>query len=226
MPPGAKPVLNCLSSAGRAASTHRRPSRNACSGGPPGEEHVKRRIDFMDGGRARGHLRCRSLLSGGAGAAIAPPWCGTPIPDATAALPDGTGPTHPWGAIRTFRGTRSAARSTTSRRAEQRTDEPSRSAANPRSATTCTRSRSMRSTRTQRRDSTLEEDPPQCARATGARSGSSCSGHDVKVPIFIPGGIHGNESEGIDADMMLIERLATTPYGTDPSWTTSSTTRS
>src|SRR5215212_351136 len=32
-----------------------------------------------------------------AGAAIAPPWCGTPIPDATAALPDGSSPTHPVG---------------------------------------------------------------------------------------------------------------------------------
>ena len=29
-------------------------------------------------------------------------------------------------------------------------------------------------------------------------------------------GIHGNESEGIDASLQIIERLATTPYGTDP----------
>src|SRR5918994_5660742 len=28
---------------------------------------------------------------------IAPPWCGTPAPDATAALPDGSSPTHPVG---------------------------------------------------------------------------------------------------------------------------------
>jgi Zinc carboxypeptidase len=38
----------------------------------------------------------------------------------------------------------------------------------------------------------------------------------VKVPIFIQGGIHGNEYEGVDASMRAIERLATTPYGEDP----------
>jgi Zinc carboxypeptidase len=41
-------------------------------------------------------------------------------------------------------------------------------------------------------------------------------GGKFKLPIFIQAGIHGNESEGIDADMRLIERLATTPYGADP----------
>ena len=38
----------------------------------------------------------------------------------------------------------------------------------------------------------------------------------MKVPLFIQGGIHGNEYEGVDAAMQLIERLALTPYGTDP----------
>jgi hypothetical protein len=41
-------------------------------------------------------------------------------------------------------------------------------------------------------------------------------GGNVKVPLMIQGGIHGNEYEGVDANMRLIERLATTPYGTDP----------
>ena len=36
------------------------------------------------------------------------------------------------------------------------------------------------------------------------------------MPIFIQGAIHGNEYEGVDANMRTIERLATTPYGTDP----------
>jgi len=40
-------------------------------------------------------------------------------------------------------------------------------------------------------------------------------GDDVKVPIFIQGGIHGNEYEGVDAAIQLVERLATTPYGAD-----------
>jgi hypothetical protein len=41
-------------------------------------------------------------------------------------------------------------------------------------------------------------------------------GDDVKVPLFIQGGIHGNEYEGVDSNMRVIEKLATTPYGTDP----------
>ena len=41
--------------------------------------------------------------------------------------------------------------------------------------------------------------------------------HDkIKVPLYIQAGIHGDESEGIDASLQIIERLATTPYGTDP----------
>ena len=36
------------------------------------------------------------------------------------------------------------------------------------------------------------------------------------MPLFIQGAIHGNEYEGVDSNMRLIERLATTPYGTDP----------
>ena len=41
-------------------------------------------------------------------------------------------------------------------------------------------------------------------------------GDDVKVPLFIQGAIHGNEYEGVDSNMRMIEQLATTPYGTDP----------
>ena len=36
------------------------------------------------------------------------------------------------------------------------------------------------------------------------------------MPLYVQGGIHGNEFEGVDANMRTIERLATTPYGTDP----------
>jgi len=54
------------------------------------------------------------------------------------------------------------------------------------------------------------EDPARgSARVRGA-------GGAIKVPIFIQGGIHGNEYEGVDAIMQLIERLATTPDGADP----------
>jgi len=41
-------------------------------------------------------------------------------------------------------------------------------------------------------------------------------GDDVKVPILVQGAIHGNEYEGVDSNMDMIEKFATTPYGTDP----------
>ena len=34
-------------------------------------------------------------------------------------------------------------------------------------------------------------------------------GDDFKIPIFVQGGIHGDEYEGVDASMQIIERLAT-----------------
>jgi len=41
-------------------------------------------------------------------------------------------------------------------------------------------------------------------------------GDDIKVPIFVQGGIHGNEYEGVDSAIDVIEKFATTPDGTDP----------
>ena len=38
----------------------------------------------------------------------------------------------------------------------------------------------------------------------------------MKIPVFVQGGIHGDEYEGVDSNMRVIERLALTPYGTDP----------
>ena len=38
-------------------------------------------------------------------------------------------------------------------------------------------------------------------------------GDDVKVPILVQGGIHGNEYEGVDSNIDMIEKFATTPYG-------------
>jgi hypothetical protein len=53
-------------------------------------------------------------------------------------------------------------------------------------------------------------DPAQALRLLGEFGGN------VKVPLEIQAGIHGNEYEGVDASMQIIERLATTPYGSDP----------
>jgi Zinc carboxypeptidase len=39
---------------------------------------------------------------------------------------------------------------------------------------------------------------------------------EVKVPILVQGSIHGDEYEGVDSVIEVIEKYATTPYGTDP----------
>jgi hypothetical protein len=54
------------------------------------------------------------------------------------------------------------------------------------------------------------DDPARAQRALREFDGQ------VKVPIYIQGGIHGDEYEGVDANMRTIETLATTPYGADP----------
>jgi hypothetical protein len=41
-------------------------------------------------------------------------------------------------------------------------------------------------------------------------------GDRVKVPLYVQAGIHGNEYEGVEAVFEILNRLATTPYGTDP----------
>jgi hypothetical protein len=41
-------------------------------------------------------------------------------------------------------------------------------------------------------------------------------GDDIKVPVYVQGAIHGNEYEGVESNMQLIEELATTPYGVNP----------
>ena len=50
----------------------------------------------------------------------------------------------------------------------------------------------------------------------GAQQLLQSRGDAVKVPLYIQSGIHGNEYEGVDSSMQIIERLATTPYGSDP----------
>ena len=44
-------------------------------------------------------IACSLLGASRAGAAIAPPWCGTPMPDAAENLPDGTDPADPPGSF-------------------------------------------------------------------------------------------------------------------------------
>jgi hypothetical protein len=150
---------------------------------------------------------------------IAPPWCGTPEPDAAGALPDGTKDTDPVGSFphipyyaigctldaikKESVGGRMAVRAF-GHSAQGR----------PMYLVTI----NALETRDQKRDFKRWEqirrraldDPAKAQRDLGR------FGDGVKVPIFIQSGIHGNEYEGVDAMMLLIDKLATTPRGKDP----------
>jgi len=152
-----------------------------------------------------------------AGAAIEPPWCGTPMPDAAENLPDGTDPSDPvgsfphipWYAIGcTLEDI--AARSD----GRMEVEVAGKSALgrdmykvtiNP--LDTVARRQAFHAWQGARR---VALDDPARAQALVRRAGDA-----IKVPIFIQGGIHGDEYEGVDANMQMIERLATTPDGAD-----------
>ena len=153
-----------------------------------------------------------------AAAAIGPPWCGTPIPDAVAALPDGTDPSHPvgsyphipWYAIGC---TLDAIAAQSNGRLTVEVIGQSALGRDMYLATinalqTDHQTKSFSNWRKFR--SLALEDPKR------AQDGLSSTRGAIKVPIYVQAGIHGNESEGIDASLQIIERLATTPYGTDP----------
>jgi hypothetical protein len=151
------------------------------------------------------------LLVGPSGASgqLEPPWCGTPEPDSTEDLPpENSFPHIPYYAIGC-------------------TLEDIRDRSNGRmslevigqSAT----GRDMygvvinsRETRAQRESYDRLRDVLRFALTDPRRAKELVSRRDVKVPIFIQAGIHGNEYEGVDAMMPAIERLATTPRGEDP----------
>src|SRR5215210_8825482 len=153
-----------------------------------------------------------------AAGAIAPPWCGTPMPDGTAALPDGSSPTHPvgsyphipWYAIGC---TLERIQSESNGRMTYRVTGQSALgfdlyAVTINALNTKQQRKDFRNWKKIRKDAL---DRPDKAQKTLARVGGK-----AKIPLMISAGIHGNESEGIDATLMLIERLATTPYGADP----------
>jgi zinc carboxypeptidase len=150
--------------------------------------------------------------------AAAPPWCGTPEPDAAAALPDGSLPTHPVGS---FPHIPYYAIGCTLEEIQSRSHGRMQLQVIGKSAT----GRDMYGvvinrlrTRQERRDyrrwlsvRSLMLRSPILAQALLRHYGD-----DIKVPVFIQGGIHGNEYEGVDAAIDTVEKFATTPYGTDP----------
>jgi hypothetical protein len=147
-------------------------------------------------------------LAPGAASAAEPPWCGTPEPDASAEL-DGF-PHIPYYAI----GCTLAdiqARS----HGRMQTEVIGRSALGRELyGVVINRLRS----RHDRRDYANWLAVRRVALVDPARAQGMLArfGRHVKVPIFIQGGIHGNEYEGVDAAIDVIERFATTPRGRDP----------
>jgi hypothetical protein len=146
-------------------------------------------------------------------AAIAPPWCGTPVPDAAAALPS-TGPRNfphiPYYAIGCTLD-RIAAESN----GRMKVEVIGQSALGRDMYLVTINELETRAQREdyrnwQRIRRVALEDPER------AQELLDRAGDDVKIPLFIQGGIHGDEFEGVDSNMLVIEKLATTPYGTDP----------
>jgi hypothetical protein len=150
---------------------------------------------------------------------IAPPWCGTPAPgdapDSAENLPDGTDPTDPPGSFPhiPYYAIGCTLESIQSRSGGRMTVEEIGESAGGRTmyAVTInaldTRAQQRSYARLQRVAGLYARNPRRAKRLIERR--------DTKVPVFVQSGIHGNEYEGVDAAMRIIERLATTPYGTD-----------
>jgi Zinc carboxypeptidase len=152
---------------------------------------------------------------------IAPPWCGTPPapgqePDADVDLPDGTDPSDPPGSFPhiPYYAIRCTLEDIQGRSGGRMSTEVLGQSATGRDMYLVTIN--ARETQAQRDSSAQLERVIGLAARNPRRAKDLIERRDTKVPIFIQGGIHGNEYEGVDVAMRAIERLATTPYGEDP----------
>ena len=150
-------------------------------------------------------------------AEIAPPWCGTPETDAAENLPDGTDPTDPAGSFPhipyyAIGCTLESIEAESDGRMTVEVFEDQSAGGRDMYAVTIN---ALDTPRQQRSYARLER-LSRLAWRNPRRAQQQIERADAKVPLFIQGGIHGNEYEGVDASMRFIERLATTPYGTDP----------
>jgi Zinc carboxypeptidase len=159
---------------------------------------------------------CSLVGATGANAAIEPPWCGAPMPDAAENLPDGTDPSDPPGS---FPHIPYYAIGCTLDDIASRSDGRMEVEVIGRSAL----GRDMYKVTINALDTPAQQNADErlrrvieLAQRNPRRAQELIERRDLKVPIFIQSGIHGNEYEGVDAAMRIIERLATTPYGEDP----------
>ena len=156
-----------------------------------------------------------ALLPATGASAAEPPWCGTPTTDAAENLPDGTDPADPAGS---FPHIPYYAIGCTLEDIRERSDGRMKLRVIGESAL----GRDMYGvvineldTRHQQRAYLNYLQVRKMALKNPARAQRMVDrfGDDIKVPIMVQGGIHGNEFEGVDAAMDTIERLATTRYG-------------
>ena len=137
-----------------------------------------------------------------AAAEIAPPWCGTPEPDAAEALPS-TGTSFPHIPVYAIGCTLADIQSRSGGRMSVKVIGKSATGRDM-YGVVINRLRSRHEKRAYLnwlaiRDTMLES--PIFAQKLLSRMGD-----DVKVPIYIQGGIHGNEYEGVDAAIDVIEK--------------------
>jgi hypothetical protein len=158
-------------------------------------------------------------LVGNAGAQLTPPWCGTPVPDAAGNLPDGSSPSHPAGSfphipyyaigctLEQIENDQIGNRMTVEQIGVSALGRPLYGVVfNP------------LETPQQIRDYERWVKLRGIALQDPARAQALLDewGDDIKVPVYVQGGIHGNEYEGVESNMQLIKELATTPYGANP----------
>jgi Zinc carboxypeptidase len=146
---------------------------------------------------------------------IAPPWCGTPMTDAAENLPDGTDPTDPPGS---FPHIPYYAIGCTLERIESQSGGRMNVEVTGESALGRDMYRvtiNALETADQRAAYSRFERIRRRALSDPDRAQEILDRGDAKVAIFVQGSIHGNEYEGVDAVMRIIEQLATTPYGAD-----------
>jgi Zinc carboxypeptidase len=151
-----------------------------------------------------------------ASAEIAPPWCGTPEPDAAEELPDGTDPSDPPGS---FPHIPYYAIGCTLEDIQSRSNGRMSVEVIGQSAT----GRDMYLVEINALDNPAQRQSYDrlqrvlnLAASNPRRAKELIERRDVKIPIFVQSGIHGDEYEGVDAAMRIIEEVATTPYGRDP----------
>jgi hypothetical protein len=174
---------------------------------------------------ARTFLKCCLLLVfalvalPASASAAEPPWCGTPETDAAENLPDGTGPNDPEGSFPhipyyavgcTLEDIQDRARENRMRLRVIGESALGRDMYGVVINRLKTRQEQRDYINWKRVRRVMLDNPSKAQRLLRH------FGDDIKVPIYVQGGIHGNEFEGVDAAMDTIEKYATTRYGENP----------